>query len=136
MMNGSPMKFKKKKKKKTFSFIPMKKLKKKKNYFHFFLATNWWSCQVQISKNNTRQTPTDVQNCTNQDGIGLGYKPKKKTIDKGNALVFHQWTMKEQVFQDQRTKPCPNLTQIRSSTTQMARESQQNAPIFFTGFLK
>lgn len=32
--------------------------------------------------------------------------------------------------------PCPNLMQMRSSTMQIARESQQNAPNFFTGFLK
>lgn len=32
--------------------------------------------------------------------------------------------------------PCPNLMQMRSSTIQIATDSQQKAPTFFTGCLQ
>ena len=86
IMNGSPMKLKKKI---FFSFFVLWNNEEiNKNHFHFFLETNRWSWEVQRSRNNTRETPTDIQKCTNQDGIGLGYKPKIRTHNKGNVLVI------------------------------------------------
>jgi len=62
------------------------------------------SCHDHTIKNVTRAAPMEVQKITNHIGI-----------DWGN-------------------NPCPNLIQMRSSTMQIATESQQNAPTFFTGF--
>lgn len=70
-----------------------------------FLPRVWCSCHDHTIRNIKRATPADIQKITNHRGIGLG------------------------------NRPCPNLMQMSSSIMQIARESQQNAPTFFTGFL-
>lgn len=102
-----------------------------------------------MMRNATRQNPTHNQKITNHKGIGLGYRPVRKT-----KILFQQLRITSMVEATKRKNladhdeilitlddkeiniPCPNLMQMRSSIMQIARESQQNAPTFFTGFLK
>eukprot|EP00249_Psilotum_nudum_P022210 c28417_g1_i4 orf=338-664(+) len=83
---------------------------KKKNQLIFLLLLSDWFLLIyclshQMARKITVAEPKHDQKQTIQCGIGSGYKP------------------------------FPNFTHIKTSTMQLARESQQNAPSFFVRFL-
>lgn len=108
---------------------------RKENHCRFLLRLrcNW---QDHVIKNITRVTPTDVQKSTNPLGMELGnnpdIRPKQGQAYEQSMIRRHKDACKIQAD----NIPCPNLIHIRSSIMQIARDSQQNAPTFFTGFLK
>lgn len=113
-----------------------------------FLTKLRCDCHDHTMRNSIRNAPTDVQKVTSHNGIGLGYSPgriktigfikvDKKKIKKFELLLIE--VVQKYFAQDEctdRNIPCPNLMQMRSSTMQIAMESQQNEPTFFTGFLQ
>lgn len=106
------------------------------NNHRLFLPRVRCSCQDQTIKNITSAVPTDIQNTTSHNGIGFGYNPKSKS---NKTLMSISWLKPIRIWQQilgDKGVPCPNLMQMRSSTIQIATESQQNAPTFFTGFLQ
>lgn len=82
----------------------------------------------------------EAQRTISHCGMGSGKRPAAgSTINKGSGSA-HQATTEplqtEKNSSGPELSPLPNLTQMRSSTMQMASDSQQNAPSFFNGLLK